>query len=509
MSNYVLFLGGTGARCAEAFAYLSACGAIACEGQTYVLLCDSDQGNGNFVRAQQVYGQYQALRRQFCRGRLGEKASPFLNNDLSAATWVITMGSESTFRLSQLNGGDPASQRVMDALYRREDSSEIISNLGFFARPAIGAAAMRAILLADRGNAYAAMKEQIRQDLAVGPVRILLVGSVFGGTGASALPAIAYDLSEWLGQDKHLRKNATLGGLLMLPYFSFVKDIQRSQPERRIKAEDFLPACKRALEYYNEHARLRSPGDQETDTGLFDQLYLLGMPGLFSVLEQDAGSSGQKNDAMLPEWESALAAFSFFTQPEARLRPPQSYVKWIREKDRDGLYPLSWPDFSMTGLDAYIEQMLLFSLIWQSHYKPQITGYLTGRDKYVKNYYKYLVAGYLKQAPGREAEDFQPLNQLTHGFLLWLQQSLDGRQVLRQELIHPNSLPLVASGDKDPQYTRRWKPILQTLPGRDKPEILNQVDQAFDYRPEMYEDPADNCGLFLHTLYSACRSRRA
>ena len=64
-NHFLVFIGGTGAKCAEAFVQLAACGAMGGPENTYhILTLDVDATNGNRMLAIEALARYRLLREQ-------------------------------------------------------------------------------------------------------------------------------------------------------------------------------------------------------------------------------------------------------------------------------------------------------------------------------------------------------------------------------------------------------------------------------------------------------------
>src|SRR5437588_10736444 len=74
MRDYVIAVGGTGARCLEAIVFLSAAGLFPRD--LHVLVLDSDQNNGNGRRTRQLLDQYSTL--QHCTQPTAPRTRNFL-----------------------------------------------------------------------------------------------------------------------------------------------------------------------------------------------------------------------------------------------------------------------------------------------------------------------------------------------------------------------------------------------------------------------------------------------
>src|SRR5207302_1604172 len=92
---------------------------------------------------------------------------------------------------------------------------------GFRGHPSIGAAVMAAAVKLGGEEPWASLRDQISLDVGAGEgAKVMLFGSIFGGTGASGVPTIARLVkNEFSSQLRN--KPFKIGSVLMLPYFSF------------------------------------------------------------------------------------------------------------------------------------------------------------------------------------------------------------------------------------------------------------------------------------------------
>ena len=104
--------------------------------------------------------------------------------------------------------------------------------------------------------------ERIKNESGAGQKSSVFVfGSSFGGTGAAGLPTIPSFLK---GDLEHGGSDVSVGGALLLPYFSFVSDQQVSGGELYADPSKYLLNAQAALKYY-------------ADCNLeYDRLYVLG-----------------------------------------------------------------------------------------------------------------------------------------------------------------------------------------------------------------------------------------
>ena len=222
-SNFLIGLGGTGAKCVEAFTYLAACG-IGPE-SAWVGLLDQDRSNGNATRTQQLLADYSTLREMLRAPGgvdIGSSCSLLSTRIVQPGggwAWAPDGNSSQSLALMAGYGGLPAQQQaLMQGLFTTAER-ELTLDEGFRQRPALGAA----VTLKNVSASSSIWKNLIEALQASGhgaSVRVFLVASIFGGTGASGLPTVARLLREEI-QRRNLAERVKLGALLLLPYFSF------------------------------------------------------------------------------------------------------------------------------------------------------------------------------------------------------------------------------------------------------------------------------------------------
>ncbi|HYW08813.1 MAG TPA: hypothetical protein VE913_17760 [Longimicrobium sp.] len=309
--NFILAFGGTGARCLEAFTYLSASRAF--DGGARVLVIDPDSHHGNVADAlhqlQRYHAQHAALddppADTFFRAPLNA------GRDASSFAWDYTGATESfATRL-----GMPAVAEHRDLLGLLYDDTDLAMSFekGFVGRTHVGSldvfrtlrrafvnvrATMASDTAAERDTLGSFFRDLRNAGQEGEPARLLVFGSVFGGTGASGIPALPFLLNEILHD---VRKNLTLACVPLTSYFSFGPP---ADPERDPDSTLHPLATQTALFHY-----------AHGDTG-YDRVYLLGAPHRRSTADgNEPGGHGQRNRSHYVELAAALAAADFFRAP--------------------------------------------------------------------------------------------------------------------------------------------------------------------------------------------------
>ncbi len=342
--NILIGIGGRGIQMTEAFAYLSACGLGADE--THVLLIDPDKGNGNLGRTMKLLNLYQK-----CRG-MGYGNVPFFSPIIKGPIdehqeynwhWSPVKRDESLHDLIKYNMLSEDEQDLCNLLLTEDERCTKL-NQGFRGHPAIGSVVMASskifndydnaepeVLQSPIGQTMRLIKENKASD-----IRIFICGSIFGGTGAAGfpnLPKLILDITE-------NRENIYIGGMIMLPYFTF------STPDKKIdglfvKSENFISSTKAALMNYDIFIK-----------GVYNRIYVLGEKsikdtalGKFAV-----GGESQTNHPHYIEIIAALSAMAFFKDTQPLPKRSESKIEYCycgRENNNE----VTWNDMPSNSFE--------------------------------------------------------------------------------------------------------------------------------------------------------------
>lgn len=365
----LISIGGTGAKIFESLLPCLTAGLGPSE--MSVAFVDQDESNGNVTRARQRLANYRAFRQVWNQGdnRLvwsGADATPLAATEIpsilgGADLWCPHPDRTTTLStILERDLLDGEHGKLMDMLFHPDEREQKMKlGEGYRGQPHIGAAAMVSESL-NGGEFWAKIEEKIRNVKAGEDVRIFLAGSVFGGTGAAGFPTIARMIRKRcrdIGVDVHL------GGLLMLPYFTFVPP---KPGEPAAKPEDLLIQSQGALGYY---ARLLQ------SENIFNQLFLLGWNKSFQLGYGSPGADKQMNPPLPPELIGALACLKFF---EDNVPPQADNPIYILSRLRDD--QLEWSDLpAITATDAgksraqlALGRLLRFCVVWRNTIQPEL-----------------------------------------------------------------------------------------------------------------------------------------
>jgi len=343
--NYLIGIGGTGARVIESVIYMCAAGYGPDELSLFMV--DPDAGNGNLARTSQLIKQYNKCRQKLQRS----KNNRLFHTDLKAPEKIVwDIFDKKKTRLSdyinyqniQIKKRELAD--FVSVLFSDEELDTPLDE-GFRGHPAIGAVVM-ANPPEDEYPFKILWDDIVNQPL--NGVRVFIVGSVFGGTGAAGFPTLGSKNLIKFNKNKNVILNELknesrilLGGALILPYFSFDEKSDGEQT-MHVNANDFPIATKAALEYYNEK-----------DLG-FDQIYFIGDSLAQKVGKFSVGSKTQENLPHYIEIVSGLAAFDFYAQPEIKEAPTQKFFYASRNAET-----VSWNDLPISSDENIIKKRIV------------------------------------------------------------------------------------------------------------------------------------------------------
>jgi hypothetical protein len=364
-ANFLLGVGGTGAKCVEAFARLATCGLG--PPSAWVGLLDQDRSNGNAARTVRVLSDYVELRatlRSAGANDLGPGCAMLqtaVERPAEGWAWAPEEKSSATLAASIGYSGLPAEETALVEMLFSHEERQLKLDEGFRQRPALGAA----LTLTGVTPTSAVWRDLLQAVQAAGhgeEVRVFLVASIFGGTGASGLPTVARLLRREI-RARGLEGKVKLGAALMLPYFAFPAPPGGEGPAIRPDSTTFLMQARGALEYYEQLFRAEP---------VFDALYVLGSDPLIPLESYSDGGSLQANPPLLPEFVAALAALDFLA-----LRSPAeggTFAVGVGDGDVVGWDDMPWSAGGGGAVRAEVGATLRSAVAWREHYAPALAG---------------------------------------------------------------------------------------------------------------------------------------
>jgi len=315
--NVIICIGGTGTRCFEALNHLAAANMLS--NQTYkVIVIDKDSSCGGTEKTQRTINLYNGLQAKLSTNLNSQDVklcAPCIERDLWDFDAVLdSFGKREKRTLKNTVVNDTFrenDQMLLDLIYSEQEQESDLSR-GFYGHPSIGAMLFKYVTQPSQlDNKENQVFMDIKNALTTGisHMNVFIIGSIFGGTGASIFPNIAQLLRDIAGDSVAIR----IGGVLLLPYFSVPNPAADADQEKitTITNDEFLTKTTIALEQYDEWGIIRA------DKSLFNSLYLVGNAPLSCTSSVNAnGGSDQVNHFNMVDFYAANAACHFFNYPD-------------------------------------------------------------------------------------------------------------------------------------------------------------------------------------------------
>ena len=321
---FVIGIGGTGMRCIEAFTHLCAMGMFD-KSDVHMLALDTDKDNGNFTRLKN-------LKEAYIKTKGVNKKQYALENTFFSANLHYYQYSPDYSKLSTFD----ALYQYGDAKFSHPEKSAIADLLftdgvkwfdlkhGYRAQTHLGSLLMfhsiiEDVKLNDKGDLKKFIQELISASTS-GKPKIFIMGSVFGGTGASSIPIIPKAIKEaasLISDATDIERNAHFGATLLTSYFSFPLPNDNEKQKQKIIAtsDKFALNSQAAMMFYEA---------DDTVKQTYQKFYMMGTdtidwkPG--KIMDKTiTGGENQENDSHYIELLAAFAAYDFFNSSEQEL----------------------------------------------------------------------------------------------------------------------------------------------------------------------------------------------
>ena len=185
MSYYLIGIGGTGARCMEAFVHLNGAGLLKDKQPIKLIYVDADVSCGNLQRTQSATEAYTKAQ------NVGFGDTGLFGNVVEDyAPWSpVPENKKNLDEVMQRSGlynktDYQALAMLYDSLFTKEERETPLDK-GFRGHPAIGAAVMGSSMDVESQEPWRSVMQKINTEK---DARVFMFASVFGGTGASGFP---------------------------------------------------------------------------------------------------------------------------------------------------------------------------------------------------------------------------------------------------------------------------------------------------------------------------------
>lgn len=373
MNLHVIGIGGTGHRILKAIIHLAAVGAFGIGGTPLninILTVDSDGGNADFRNLQDVIRKYKAYQEVMTdRPRIITDEAKINWSPLATGTKTL---SEYIERGSFIN---KELEEIIDFLYTEGEQNTPLKN-GFYGHPSIGSYIVNGEL--NSADAWTAFIESMNNDE---NHCVFIIGSVYGGTGASGIPVITEKL-------KAAKSDVKVATLLSMPYFMPVGS-PGSEDKISPQTAYFIPKTKGALYYY----------EQQKYIDKVDSLYIVGEldSNHWEKEPYSTGGPEQEHKAHISELFAAFACvdfyekFSIWAKNKDTEKPipmeGQNAIYVARRIEENEIYPYTWDLIEMQNknLARQIQIFLLTSILFTKVYNEELGDEKASNPK-IKNF---------------------------------------------------------------------------------------------------------------------------
>lgn len=405
--GFLVGFGGTGARVLEASLYLGASGYA--RKSMHMVMIDPDKANGNVMHLKQQADAYRQIQAEVAKAPMLDADSLFslpLNPDAESQSfaWEYPL---STAPFSDLlhTQGDAKARKLFELLYDADDM-EMQFDQGYVGRAHIGSLDMFRVLeaaakrakdpqrISTDNDGLLTLVDKLRERAAAGGANLVVVGSVFGGTGASGLPAIPVLLEKILPES--LRSKVTISGVFLAPYFGFPEGANGA-PESSLHPL----ATKAALYHY-----------ASTSAG-YDRIYLVGAPSRHNTNDQNRiGGMEQCNKAHYAELAAALAIEHCIAEPPVSAKTTGTEILVATEGE------VAWPNLPSEDTSFLRQRCALLSTFCAFHAWFHSNDMSNGLHHNAK-WHRDLTAQAGRRLGGREPE-LLAVEKFASRFMTWL-----------------------------------------------------------------------------------------
>lgn len=397
MRTYIFAIGGTGARVLRSLTMLLASGVEGTDTEKEIIpiVIDYDGDNGDTERTQDVLEKYQKIHSAAYGNKILDHQEHYFCTPMKSLRELIDdetilsqnvrygvplerMDKETTYSgyidYSSLNisNGTLPTRRLLECLYSTEPAkddqnkenlkAELHMKLyhGFRGCPNIGCVVTKQLLDNDALNQLPGLIQE--------GDKVFIIGSIFGGTGASGIPMLL-DFFKSGKYGESFNKNK-VGVLAVTPYFNLNWVDDKKSP---IDSNTFIAKTKAALTAY-----------EETVYQTADAVYMVGDDKVAQPFENIEGGTRQKNSANVVELVGAMMAIDFMRKDDSSLE--HSFFEFGLQNNHDSTTPLVYDDFYEQTTKPYFDPMtryVIFKHFCQQYvFKKQwaASDYFVGND---------------------------------------------------------------------------------------------------------------------------------
>ena len=344
---YIYGIGGTGARVLRSLTMLLASGVtLGDKIDTIVpVIIDPDTSNGDLTRTISLMQLYKKVRQHLSFDNRPEKKGYFkVDIDDMNTNFRLHLNNVANMKFSDYiaynrfaNQGQADSNQALLSLLFSDKNLACPLDVGFKGNPNMGS-----IVLNDPKNteSLVSLLQHFQSE-----DQILVISSIFGGTGAAGFPLLqkTFREAERLNMpNSSAIANAAIGAVTVLPYFGL-----KENSESEINMETFIAKTKAALKYYIGNLDV-------------DNLYYIS-DNIKNRYENVEGATEQRNKAHFVELAAALAIVDFANSNVVhnQVHTSTSYREFAVKADEN---PISLNELCSSTFGAVGREMISFYL---------------------------------------------------------------------------------------------------------------------------------------------------
>ncbi len=320
---FVMGIGGTGMRCIESLMHLCAMGMFD-DTEIHLLALDTDKNNGNFSRLKEVKEAYVNAKNLDKASRTA-LSDTFFSANVKYYEFSPNYEKKSSFK-DVFNYGNTKYNRPEEADLADLVLSNNVENFnlrhGYRAQTHLGSMMMyHSIIEAAHSNNTSDLKSFLQELIKAstnGKPKVFILGSVFGGTGASSIPVIPQAISKaaeiMSNGAANVLGSAFFASTLLTAYFSF----KAPSAEELLSQKVIATSDKFAL---NSQVAMMFYDDDTTVKNTYQRFYMMGTDNQNwdpMIREKErltqtvTGGGDQKCDSHYIELLAACAALDFY-----------------------------------------------------------------------------------------------------------------------------------------------------------------------------------------------------
>lgn len=304
---FIFAIGGTGERVLRSFTMALASGAPTFNNyDVYPIIIDYDESNADKLRTMGLLQNYAQIHNAAFSHHIDRRANQFFGPKLynleGLDNYVFPFRpatKDEKFReyigFDNLVGDTLKTKELLTTLYDQSNRPDTELNLnmtvGFKGNPNIGSVVFHDIAETEEFRNFIGRYQPGNGD------KVVVIGSLFGGTGASGIPEIVKAIHQRVA-------NAKIATILVLPYFA-----PAETEGGAIQSSRFNSKTKAALNYY------QTSGIKEQ----IDKIYYVGDP-YPTVVKYSEGGGSQKNNANLVEFIASLMIEHYVANRDNQLK---------------------------------------------------------------------------------------------------------------------------------------------------------------------------------------------